>query len=262
MYQLLFPFIPLSRITYVRAFSICCCSVGDQEWKKQGWNFWVKWGWKLTNGSPLTMTSLPQNSESWLCLLPQEAETRDNNRERCFPSVCGLSSRRDSRSLLGNSAVGFWQLQSHEARSARMFLIQFHVSCYPVEILWLLWKTGCSGALKMVHICSILCICLIFSETCGQFKMTINCWDRLSMLVNQSLHTWKEGNSYCTLNTYSVLGSEVSSHMTLNGGDILRSVSSLHRHYKVLKQTKKATVSLGGNNLGQGYYLYDSLIYF
>lgn len=117
MYQLLFPFIPLSRITYVRAFSICCCSVGDQEWKKQGWNFWVKWGWKLTNGSPLTMTSLPQNSESWLCLLPQEAETRDNNRERCFPSVCGLSSRRDSRSLLGNSAVGFWQLQSHEARS-------------------------------------------------------------------------------------------------------------------------------------------------
>lgn len=212
-------------------------TVGDQEWKKQEWSLWVKRGWKLTNGSPLTMTSLPQNSESWLCLLPQEAESRDNNREWCFPSVCGLSSRRESRSLLGNSAVGFWQLQSHETRSARMFLIQFHVSCYPVEVLWLLWKTWCSGVLKMVHICWIFCICLIVTETCGQFKITINFWDCVSMLVNQSLHTWEEGNGYCSLHTYSVLVSEVSSHMILNE-DILRNVSSLCRHYKVLKLRK------------------------
>lgn len=90
MYQLLFPFVPLSPIMYVWAVSVCCYSLGDQEWKRQGRSFWVKWGWKLTNGSPLTMTSLPQNSESWLCLLPQEVETRDNNREWCFPGVCGL----------------------------------------------------------------------------------------------------------------------------------------------------------------------------
>lgn len=46
--------------------------------------------------------------------------------------------------------------------------------------------------------------------------MTINLLDCVSVLVNQSLHTWKEGNRYCSLHTYSVLGSEVNSHMTLN----------------------------------------------
>lgn len=147
------PICPTHPITYVLAVSLCCCSVEDRDGKRQGLSICDKWGWKLTNGSPLTMTSLPQNSESWLCLLPQEAETKDNNREWCFPSVCGISSRRDSQSLLGNSAVGFWQLQSHETRSPRMFLIQFRVSCYPVEILGPFWGTGCSGPLKTVHNC-------------------------------------------------------------------------------------------------------------
>lgn len=172
MYQLLFPFVPLSPITYVLAVSICCCLVEDQGGKKQGLSFWVKWGWKLTNGSPPTMTSLPQNSESWLCLLPQEAETIDNNREWCFPGVCGISGRRDSQSLLGNSAVGFWQLQNHETRSPRMFLIQFCVSCYPLEILGPLLGTGYSGPLKTI-VGSFICVFLVFTETCGQFEMTI-----------------------------------------------------------------------------------------